>query len=156
MMGEEEGLEYMKKLHENIKSYEKSGTAPARLAGQGEVLVGITFMHDGIKYREEGMKDLIITKPSEGTGYEIGAVGIIKGGPNQKAAQQFVDFALSKEGQELGQTVGFLQFLTNPDAKTPELANELVDTKLIEYDFDWAGKHRSEFVERWIYNDRVY
>lgn len=147
--GEEEGLKYMKELNGNIKSYEKSGTAPARLAGQGEVMVGVSFLHDGIKYREEGMKDLVLTAPSEGTGYEIGATGIIKDGPDQEAAKQFVDFVLSKEGEEIGQTVGSYQFLTNKNAVAPELSSEIKDTKLIDYDLDWAGSVRSELVEKW-------
>ncbi|GAA0077301.1 ABC transporter substrate-binding protein [Clostridium sp. CTA-5] len=149
LKGEEEGLKYMKKLNDNIKSYEKSGTAPARLAGQGEVMVGVSFLHDGIKYREEGMKDIVLTGPSEGTGYEIGATAIIKGGPDQEAAKKFTDFVLSKKGQEIGQTVGSYQFLTNETAKAPELSNEIKDTKLIDYDLDWAGKVRSELVEKW-------
>ena len=149
LMGEEKGLDYMKKLHKQIKTYEKSGTAPARLAGQGEVMVGISFLHDGIKYREEGMKDLIMTAPVEGTGYEIGAVGIIKGGPDQEAAKKFVDWCLTKKAQELGQTVGSYQFLTHKDAQPPKLAEELKSTKLIEYNLDWAGKNRSALVEKW-------
>lgn len=149
LKGEEEGLKYMKNLNTNIKSYEKSGTAPARLAGQGEVMVGISFLHDGIKYREEGMKDLVLTAPSEGTGYEIGATAVLKNGPDQKAAKMFVDFCLSKKGQELGQTVGSYQFLTNENAKAPALSDEIKDTKLIDYDLDWAGKNRTALVEKW-------
>lgn len=149
LMGEKKGLEYMKKLNGQIKSYEKSGTAPARLAGQGEVMVGVSFLHDGIKYREEGMKDLVLTAPSEGTGYEIGAVGIIKGGPDQDAAKKFVDFVLTKKAQELGQTVGSYQFLTNKNAKSPALAKELENTKLINYNLEWAGKNRASLVEKW-------
>ena len=56
LKGEKDGLAYMKALHKQIKNYQKSGTAPARLAGQGECMVGISFLHDAIKYREEGMK----------------------------------------------------------------------------------------------------
>ncbi|MCX7950637.1 MAG: ABC transporter substrate-binding protein [Clostridiales bacterium] len=149
LMGEEKGLEYMKKLHGQIKTYQKSGTAPARMAGQGEAIVGITFMHDAIKYREEGMKDLVITAPSEGTGYEIGAVGIIKGGPDQEAAKKFVDWCLTKKAQELGQTVGSYQFLTNPNAQPPKQAESIKDTKLIDYNLEWAGKNRSTLVEKW-------
>ncbi|WP_315115622.1 ABC transporter substrate-binding protein [Clostridium intestinale] len=149
LMGEEEGLKYMKELNANIKSYEKSGTAPARMAGQGEVMVGISFLHDGIKYREEGMKDLVLTAPVEGTGYEIGSTAILKGGPDQEAAKMFIDYVLTKEVQELGKTVGSYQFLTNEKAVAPELANEIKGTKLIDYDLDWAGKNRSALVEKW-------
>lgn len=149
VMGEEKGLDYMKKLHGQIKSYQKSGTAPGRMVGQGEATVGITFLHDAIKYREEGMKDIVISAPKEGTGYEIGAVGIVKGGPDQEAAKMFVDWCLTKEAQELGQTVGSYQYLTNPNAKPPKQAEELNSTKLINYDLDWAGSHKNELIEKW-------
>lgn len=149
LMGEKKGMDYMAKLNKNIKSYEKSGTAPARMAGQGEVMVGISFLHDAIKYREEGMKDLVLTAPSEGTGYEVGAVGILKGAPNQEGAKKFVDFVLSKKGEEIGQTVGSYQFLTNPAANSPSQAAEIKDTKLINYNLEWAGSNRGKLVEEW-------
>ena len=149
LMGEEKGLEYMKKLNGQIKVYQKTGTAPARMAGQGEVTVGLTFLHDAIKYQEEGMKDLVLTAPAEGTGYEIGAVAIIKGGPDQEAAKKWVDWALSNKGQELGQKVGSYQFLTNPEANPPKQAEPIKNTKLIDYNLDWAGKNRSALVEKW-------
>jgi len=149
LMGEEKGMEYMKKLNGQIKVYQKTGTAPARMAGQGEVTVGITFLHDAIKYQEEGMKDLVLSAPSEGTGYEIGAVAIIKGGPDQEAARKWVDWALSKKGQEFGQAVGSYQYLTNPDASPPKQAEPIKNTKLIDYNLDWAGKNRSALVEKW-------
>ena len=149
LMGEEKGLEYMKKLNGQIKVYQKTGTAPARMAGQGEVTVGLTFLHDAIKYQEEGMKDLVLSAPAEGTGYEIGGVAIIKGGPDQEAAQKWIDWCLSKKGQELGQTVGSYQFLTNPEANPPKQAEPIKNTKLIDYNLDWAGKNRSVLVEKW-------
>lgn len=149
LMGEEEGLDYMKELNNQVRTYTKSGTAPGRMAGQGEAVVGLTFLHDAIKYQEEGMTDIVLSAPSEGTGYEIGAVGMIKDAPNPEAAQKFIDFVLSKEGQELGQTVGSYQFLTNRNAENPEAAKPVEDTKLIEYDLKWAGENRAELVEKW-------
>ncbi len=149
LMGEEKGLQYMKQLNGQIKTYPKSGTAPAMMAGQGECTVGITFLHDAIKYREEGMKDLVLSAPAEGTGYEIGAIGIIKGGPDQEAARKWIDWCLTKKTQELGQTVGSYQFLTLPEASPPPQAAEIKDTKLIDYKLDWAGKNRSALVEKW-------
>ena len=149
LMGEDKGLEYMKKLHAQVKTYPKSGTAPGRMVGQGEATVGVTFLHDAIKYREEGMKDIVLSAPKEGTGYEIGAVAIIKGGPDQAAAQKFVDWCLAKKAQEIGQQAGSYQFLTNPEAAIPKQAGEIKDTKLIKYNLDWAGKNRNGLVEKW-------
>ena len=149
LRGEEDGLDYMKKLNKQISSYQKSGSAPARMAGKGECTVGISFLHDAIKFREEGMKDLVLTYPLEGTGYEVGAVSIVKGGPDQVAARKFIDWCLTAKAQEIGQTVGSYQFLTNPDAKPPKQADELKGTKLIKYNFLWAGRHRNEVVDKW-------
>lgn len=150
LKGEEEGFKYLQKFNEQVRQYTKSGSAPGRMAGMGEAPIAIGFLHDAIKYQEEGYKDLIFTTAEEGTGYEIGAVGIIKGGPDQEAAKMFVDWALSKEAQELGKTVGSYQFLTNKNANPPEQAMTLKDTALIDYDFVWAGDHRGEFLEKFM------
>ncbi len=93
---------------------------------------------------------MIFTAPEDGTGYEIGAVGIIKGGPDQEAARMFVDWSLSKEAQELGKTVGSFQFLTNNTAEPPEQAKSLKGANLIDYKFQWAADNREEFLEKFI------
>lgn len=148
MMGEDEAMEYAKKLNGQIRQYTKSGTAPGRMVGSGEALIGITFLHDAIKYKLEGYEDIIIQAPSEGTGYEIGAVALLKNAPDKDSAQKFIDFVLKKESQELGQTVGSFQFLTNKEAKNPSEAEPIKDTQLIKYDFEWAGINRKRLVER--------
>lgn len=148
LKGEKEGMKYMQNLNKQIRQYTKSGTAPGRMVGMGETAIGVTFLHDAIKYRKEGYKDIIISAPKEGTGFEIGGVAVLKNGPNQEAAKKFVDWALSKEAQELGQTVGSFQFLTNENAVPPEEVKEIVGTKLIDYDFDWAGSNRKNLLEK--------
>lgn len=44
--GQDQALDYMKKLHSNVLQYTKSGTAPGQIAGRGEVAVGLVFSHD--------------------------------------------------------------------------------------------------------------
>ena len=138
------------KFNEQVLQYTKSGSAPGRMAGTGEAPIAIGFLHDAIKYQEEGYKDLVFTAAEEGTGYEIGAVAIIKNAPDQEAAKMFVDWSLSKEAQEIGRTVGSFQFLTNSKATPPEQAITLKDTELIDYDFTWAADHRAEFLEKFM------
>lgn len=147
LMGEKQAMEYLKSLNSNIRQYTKSGTAPGRMTGQGEATIGITFLHDAIKYKKEGYSDIIISAPSEGTGFEIGGVALLKNAPNEKAGKEFINWVLSKEVQEMGKTVGSYQFLTNKNAIPPVEATQLKDTKLIKYDFDWAGKNRIRLVE---------
>lgn len=147
MMGEEKAMQYFKQLNGQIRQYTKSGTAPGRMVGMGEATIGITFLHDAIKYQKEGYSDIIISSPSEGTGYEIGGVALLKNAPNPDAAKKFIDWALSADVQNLGKTVGSYQFLTNKNATNPEEAKPIENTKLIKYDFDWAGKNKKRLVD---------
>ncbi|MEG0541461.1 MAG: ABC transporter substrate-binding protein [Angelakisella sp.] len=147
--GEEKAMEYLLKLNGQIKQYPKSGIAGAQSASLGEAMVGIGFLHDGVKYFQEGYTDNVMVSPTDGSGYEIGATAIIKGAPDLEAAKMFTDFVLSPEGQEIGQTVGSLQFLTHPDAKSPEVLEQLKGANLIEYDFKWAGENKKRLTEEW-------
>ena len=149
LKGEEAALQYMKKLHMQVKGYQKSAVTAAQMAGKGEATVGVAFLQDGLRFQEQGMTDIIISTPKEGTGYEIGAVGIVKDGPDQVAARKFIDWALSQKAQEIGQSVGSYQFPTLPGAKSPAAAESIRNTKLIVYDFGWAGKNRKGLVDKW-------
>lgn len=149
MMGEKQAMEYLAKLHPQIKQYTKAGEAPARSAALGEAAIGITFIHNGIRMIKEGYTNVRLSVPQEGTAYELGAVGIIKGAPEPEAAKIFVDWCLSKKAQELGQKNGSFQFLTNPEAVPPAEAMPFKDSKLIKYDFVWSGDNRSRLVEAW-------
>lgn len=148
--GEEAALQYMKDLHGQVKGYQKSAVSAAQMVGKGEAIVGVAFLQDAIRFQEQGLKDIAISTPKEGTGYEIGAMGIVKNGPDQEAARKFVDWALSKKAQEIGQSVGSYQFPALPAAKSPDAVEAIRrTTKLIVYDFDWAGKNRKTLIDKW-------
>lgn len=147
--GEEEGLKYMLDFDKNIKLYTKSGSAPAMSAGLGEAAIGITFMHNGLRHIEEGFENIEIVAPEDGTWFSTAAVGVVKGAPELEAAKIFVDWALTKKAQEIGQQFGSYQFPTNPEAKVPEKAESLRNVKLNDYDLNWSGKNRARLVEKW-------
>jgi len=150
LQGEAAAMQYMKKLHGQVKKYPKSAVTAVEMVGKGEAAIGVAFLQDAIRLREQGMQDLVIGTPREGTGYEIGAVGIVKNGPEQLAARKFVDWALSKKAQEIGQSVGSYQFPSLPEAKSPPVVDSLrQSTRLIVYDFVWAGKNRKALVDKW-------
>lgn len=148
LKGEEEGWKYLQELNKNIRQYTKSGSAGGRMVQLHETGITIGYLHDAIAFKREGYDHITLTAPKDGTGYEIGAVGIIKNSPNLEAAKKFVDFVLRADVQEIGQTVNALQFLTNPDANPPAECAQLKDTKLINQDDEWSGAHRSEFIEK--------
>ncbi|WP_245792383.1 ABC transporter substrate-binding protein [Bowdeniella nasicola] len=146
--GEDGGLDFMKKMHPNVLQYTKSGTAPGQVAGRGEVGVGLVFSHDCVKYQEEGMSDLKVSFPKEGTGYEVGGVAMIAGAKNADAAKKYIDFAISAEAQNIGQTVGSYQVLTHPEAKVDERMVKLDDVNLIDYDFAKASESKPGLTAR--------
>jgi iron(III) transport system substrate-binding protein len=146
--GEDEALEYMKALHPNILQYTKSGSAPGGMAGRGEIATAIIFSHDCIKNFEEGFTDLVVTFPADGTGYEIGAVALVKDAQNPDNAKRWIDWSLQADTQEIGPSVGSFQLPTNPDAAVSDLSVSLDEVPLVAYDFDAAGAARTELTQR--------
>lgn len=138
LFGEDEAFTYMKALDRNIAEYTKAGSAPVKAAARGETLIGISFMHDAVTQKEAGAP-LVIVAPCEGTGYEIGAVSIIKGAKNMNAARRFVDFALSPEGQATGAQADQNQVPSNSRASLPAGAPDISLIKMVDYDFATFG-----------------
>lgn len=149
LFGEDEAFAYMRELDANIVEYTKAGSAPVKAAGRGDVLIGISFMHDAVTQKEAG-SPLVIVAPCEGTGYEIGAVSIIKGSHNIEAARRFVDFALSPEGQATGALAGQNQVPSNAQAALPLSAPDISMIKMVDYDFATFGSpdERSRLLKR--------
>jgi len=150
LMGEDEAFEYMKKLHLNVSQYTQSGSAPIRAAATGETAVGIVFMHDAVTQAVAGAP-IVVVAPCEGTGYEVGSMSLIEGGPNPDNAKLFYDWALTAEAQALGATANSFQVPSNKAAPVPEQSPKLDDIKLIDYDFAKYGsaEERSRLLAKW-------
>lgn len=146
--GEQEALDWMQKMHANILQYTKSGSAPAQSAGRGEVATSIVFSHDCVKYEEQGMSDLVTSIPSDGTGWEIGGVALIKDAQHPNAAKQYYDWALSAEAQEIGPKHQSYQLLTNPNGTPDERMVNLDEVTLVDYDFQAAAEAKEALTAR--------
>jgi iron(III) transport system substrate-binding protein len=144
---EDKAMDYMKELNKNILYYSRSGVAPVGAAGSGEVAVGLVFAHDCIAGIQNGLP-LKNSFPSEGTGYEIGGVALVKGAKNPLAAKTFIDFALSADAQNLGVGAQAYQALTNPQAKYNRLIIPLSKVNLVDYDFEKAGNRKPDLTKR--------
>jgi iron(III) transport system substrate-binding protein len=150
LMGEDAAFEYLAQLHNNISQYTQSGSAPIRAAATGETAIGIVFMHDAVAQTVQGAP-IVAVAPCEGTGYEVGSMSIIEGGPNPEAARAFYDWALTPAAQELGAANNSFQIPSNVGAATPDAAPRLEDIKLIDYDFAKYGssEERTRLLQRW-------
>lgn len=143
--GEQAGWEYMKKFAQNVLLWTKSGAAPVDSVGKGEAAVGVVFSHDIVAGIEKGYP-LKLSFPSEGTGYEIGAMGLIKGAKNSELAKAWYDWALQPATQELGKKYTAYQGLTIKGAQPPK--PELLQVKLINYNFDYCGNNKKAFIDK--------
>jgi len=146
LMGEDQGWEYARQYAGQMLQFTKSGAAPAKFVGQGEAAVCIVFSHDIVHEIDDNGLPLELTFPAEGTGYEIGGMGILKGAKNMDAAKKWFDWALTAEAQSLGPKYKAYQA---PTVSGVELSHpELLEVNLIDYDFQWAGEHKTEFVDK--------
>jgi iron(III) transport system substrate-binding protein len=150
IMGEDNGFDYLKKLHKNVNQYTKSGAAPATAVSQGETLIGITFMHDMVTFAVQGAPIKVVA-PCEGTGYEIGAMSIIKGAKNLEAARKWYDWALTPDAQALAAKAKSYQVPSNKGTPVPPQAPKFSEIKLINYDFAKYGSsaERTRLLSKW-------
>ncbi|MGY4677330.1 ABC transporter substrate-binding protein [Pasteurella sp. P03HT] len=152
LWGEDAAFDYFKQLHPNISQYTKSGITPSNNTARGETTIGIGFLHDYALQKQQGAPIEMIV-PCEGTGYELGGVSILKGARNLDNAKLFVDWVLSKEGQELAWQKGnSLQILTNTTAQQSPTAFDPTTLNLINYDFEkyGAAEERKRLISKWV------
>lgn len=152
LWGEDEAFKFLKELNKNVSQYTKSGNTATRNTARGEASIGIGFLHEHSLEKEKGAPVEIVV-PCEGTGYEIGGVSIIKGARNPENAKKFVDWALSKEAQELSWKKGEThQILTNREAEMSPYSLDFKSINLIDYDFDTYGSSdlRKRLIQKWV------
>lgn len=144
-MGAEKGWEYFGELDKNMPYYAERGNEPPQKASLGEIMVGVS--PDGINAKREGYP-VEIVYPADGTPWWHSPVAIIQGTDNLAAAQKFVDWTLSAEGQAVLAHES-PRPSTRPNVELPDDVPALEDLNLVEYDFQEAAEKRDEIVEEW-------
>lgn len=150
-MGEEQAFDYLKKLHQNITSYTRSGNAQGPNVSKGEVSVGVTFVFLFESWKTKGFP-VKTANPCEGTSYETGGIALIKGSRNKAVATKYYDFLMSPAGQGIGGPVDSLQTPANKATKLDPRVPSLDNVRLIRYDFEKYGKaaERKRLIDRWV------
>ena len=148
MKGHDEAMKYFVELDKNIAQYTKSGSGPSKKVGIGECVIGIGFLHDGIKQILDGYDNIALIIPSEGTSFEIGATAIFEGCAHPNAAKLWIEYALSPECVELADDAESYQFLVINSAKQPAAVEPfgLDPNNVIDYDFEDAKNNTTKYV----------
>lgn len=146
---EEKVFDYMKKLDANIDQYTRSGSAPGKSVAIGEIPIAIGYAHDQVKLKVEGAP-VVINAPSEGTGYELASMSLIKGGKDAVNAKKLYDWVLSsKSAQDL--FVQWYLVLVATGAPSHPDALSIKQIKTVKQDLLWDGNkdNRARLLKRW-------
>lgn len=150
--GEEKAFDYLKKLHNNISQYTRSGAAPTKNVALGESVVAVGFAHDMIRLVQESHAPLKITYPVEGTGYELAAMSILKGAPQLDLAKKLYDWMYSRTASQILSD----HYIVPLKKKDIQLKKESLNPdilQLIHTDIEWAGKNKQRLIEMW--NEKI-
>jgi iron(III) transport system substrate-binding protein len=143
---EDKAMEFMKKLHANIAQYVGAATEGIQPVAEGQFVGCPNWAHDIITSKNQGKPvDLVVPNM---TGFEVGAVRIIKGGPNTVGAWKFVDWVLTREAGKLN--VELSNRLSTRDDVVPAFgAPTLGQVSLVDYDRAWASGEQDRLIQKW-------
>jgi iron(III) transport system substrate-binding protein len=146
-MGEDKAWAFMDKLNDNIAFYTHSGSSPAVMAARGERVVGLAFGLRGSRLKEEGAP-IDIIMPTEGLGWDLNAIAIMKGTPKLAAAKRLVDWATSDTAMKLYGQTRTVVAVPGYAKKFPHLPGDMQD-RIMKQDFAWASANLDPIVDKW-------
>lgn len=147
MMGEEKGWAYLDQLHENIARYTHSGSKPCKLAGSGELPIGISFAYRGFMQKQKG-EPVLTVFPKEGSGWDVEANCLIRKAEIKPEARAFLDWAISEPVMKAyAQVYPVTAYATDVPIPAGFPANP--EAQLIKNDFDWAAQNRARILAEW-------
>ncbi len=143
---EAKAMDFMKKFHANVAQYIDSSPNAIQFVAQGQFVGAPNWAHDILTSKAQGNPiDLDVIAD---TGYEVGSVSIIKGGPNTNNAKPFVDWMLTPEAGALNVKLSNRVSLV-PGVPPSPGAPTLDSVKLVQYDGTWAAENQKRLVQMW-------
>ena len=148
--GEAQGFDLIKAIHRNVAQYTRSGGDPSLLTGRGEAAIGVSFANDIVEGARKGFPIRFVA-PTDGTGFEIGGISLVKGAPNRPNALKLIDWALEPENQKLGPQNGEVDIQSHSKTPVDPDVPRFEDVKAINYDFDKYGTpaSRDGLIKKW-------
>lgn len=150
IFGEDRAFDVLKGVHRNARTYARTTPGAVRAAARGEVAVAISYLHDGATEAANGFPIRLVA-PCEGSGYEVGAMSIVKGARNLQNARRFYDWALTPAAQKLGVDTRQFVLPSNRATPAPPGVPTSAEAKLIAFDFaKYANTvEHARLLERW-------
>jgi iron(III) transport system substrate-binding protein len=147
IFGDKGGWEFMDKLHENIAVYTHSGSKPCVMAGAGEFPVGISFEYRANTIKAKGAPIDVIF-PEEGLGWDVESTALVKGTPRADAAKKLLDWASTREANELYAKNFAITAIPGIATKLAHVPADY-EKRLVKNDFQWMGQNRDAVLANW-------
>ncbi len=147
LKGEQEGWAFLDRLDQNIARYTHSGSKPCKLAGSGEIPIGISFAYRGFMQKKKG-EPVLTVFPKEGSGWDVEANALVKKPKIKGSARTFLDWAI---GESVMKAYAQVYPITAYDTGLPVPEGYPADPskQLIKNDFTWAAKNRDRILQEW-------
>ncbi len=147
LMGEADAWKFMDALHENMAVYTHSGSAPCVQAAKGERIAGIALDMRGASEKTKGAP-LEVIVPTEGVGWDMEAVAIVKGTKKLAAAKKVADWSATKAANELYSKT--YAAVAHPEVKNiPQNYPPTAEKGMVKNDFAWMAENRERILAEW-------
>ncbi|MGG4554160.1 ABC transporter substrate-binding protein [Paenibacillus humicus] len=133
------GWDYLQVLKDNNISVIKGNGAVLKAVASGEKTYGMVVDYMVVREKAKG-SPIDLSYPSEGVPIITEPIAIMKGTDNQEAAQAFVDFVLSEEGQKLSVEIGYTPI--REGVAPPEGLKGIADIKILSGDLNTLTQER--------------
>ena len=145
--GEEKGWEVWKGINENVDFYAQGGGEPGPKCAAGEFGIAVLAMTGGT-FAMEAEYPVTAVYPEDMIPWTPAPIAIFKNSQNKDAAKVFVDYFLSKEGQEALREAD-ARIMARGDVAIPEAIGTVDTEKLIDQDVLLFGSQRDALLEKW-------
>jgi putative spermidine/putrescine transport system substrate-binding protein len=142
----------LKKIAANVQTYEPQPD-PYTAIRSGLIDIAIGWNARGQANHDQAPESFLAIVPTEGTGPQINTINLVANAPNARAAQIFINYALSAPAQQ-----AFAEALyygpTNTNAVLPpSLAGRIFGTEAsrkqqLDLDWAWFSSHDNALIQR--------
>jgi len=143
--GEDKGWGIYGTILDNAVLSNSSG-AVSKFVNDGEATVGLSNEDTLLRYKVGG-GPVELLYPTDGTSAIADVMALTATPANPQGGKAFINFMLSKEAQEILDSVG--RRSVRADVVPKSALTPLSKLKLVRYDDDWAGANRARILAKW-------
>lgn len=143
--GENEAIEYFKKLKDNLREFTTSGSGPTNLLKQGEIAIALGMTAQGVGAINEGY-NFEIVELETGSPYNTTSCGIIKGRETNEDVMEVFNWLINDFGKYDKENFMPDIILKNQENKMSNYPSDLTDADMTGID---STETKNKLTEKW-------